>query len=293
MAAQRLLAELMSITEERPNDPRHIVVSVPWLWDPDPATARAQFAALTPASWVNPQPLSALLERDVPTVGRESLPDELVATAELGRDDLDSIRHVQDRWTEFAQISAEPDLVTTSVDATVTTLTSAAARAYPVTRAAARSALADRVTAAAAAVTTVPGSEISIGGADVRLPVIVVNRLQVAVTVDVRLSGSPAVRVPDTVRVSIGPGDTVTTWVPVTALANGPAVVKVDLLGPDGSVIGPGADLQVNVRAEWDTWVTLVAAIGLTVLVIAGGLRTIRRRRGTRAEQLAAEEAES
>jgi hypothetical protein len=289
MAAQRLLAELMSITEERPNDPRHVAATLPWLWNPDPAIAEAQLTALTGAPWVDLQPFTTLLAQEPPNIERLDLPEKSIAPAELSAAEVEAIHSDQATWTAFAQITPEPEQLTAPVDATVSVLLSAAARADHGIRDRQRLNLTNAILATTGAVSTLPGSDIRIGGSDVRLPVVVNNGLTVPVTVDIQLTAATALQVPDTVPVTVGGGDTVTAWVPVQAIANGPAVVDVQLMGPDGTMVANGTQLHVNVRAEWDTWATMVIAIGLTLIVFFGVLRTIRRRRGTRAEQMATE----
>ena len=79
--------------------------------------------------------------------------------------------------------------------------------------------------------------------------------------------------------------------VPVEArIANGEVDVAMQLYSPTGELIGSRQNVQVEVRAEWES-IGLIVIIGLVVVFLGVGiLRTIARRRRTPAEDAAASE---
>jgi len=82
--------------------------------------------------------------------------------------------------------------------------------------------------------------------------------------------------------------------VPVQArVANGEVVVAMQLFSPTGEPIGARQSVQVEVRAEWES-IGLIAIIVLVVVFLGVGvLRTIARRRRTRAAASSPDTAES
>lgn len=67
--------------------------------------------------------------------------------------------------------------------------------------------------------------------------------------------------------------------IPVHAVGSGNVDVDVVLYSPSGAVVGTGGDMQVRVRADWETVGTAVVAGVLVVLLVIGLIRTARRGR--------------
>jgi hypothetical protein len=143
--------------------------------------------------------------------------------------------------------------------------------------------LSGRVSAAAKQTTTavrVSASTINFLADSGRLQITVTNDLAVPVD-NVKLTveaSNPRLRIdsqPPVLR--IGPRSKATVTVSVTALAAGPVPLRTTLTTPDGTVIGQGADVQVNVTptGHWIYW-GLGGAAGLVLLL--GIVRTFRTR---------------
>lgn len=81
------------------------------------------------------------------------------------------------------------------------------------------------------------------------------------------------------------------TEVPVEArIANGEVDVSMQLYSPTGELIGARQNVQVEVRAEWES-IGLIVIIGLVIVFLGVGVvRTVARRRRTRTEDAAVSE---
>ncbi len=107
------------------------------------------------------------------------------------------------------------------------------------------------------------------------------NALPVAVTVYVNVRPlRPILHVEDSlIEVTIEPDSTSTASVPVEAIANGEVTVRAELRGANGRTLGDVRFVKVILQAGWETAGTLVAG-SLVVLVVGAGLvRVILRRR--------------
>ena len=68
--------------------------------------------------------------------------------------------------------------------------------------------------------------------------------------------------------------------VPVKArVGNGSVTLSVTLYSPSGVPIGTAVSLPVNVRADWETWGIGALGILFAGLIVAGIVRTVRKRR--------------
>src|SRR5690606_20249342 len=110
-AAQDLLAELAVITRERPNDSRHVLVTLPRDWAPDPEVVSAQLDALEAVPWVRLQPVAALIGLADPGIDRGTLPDREVRDAEIRAGTVAGIRQAVDRRRDLAEMVDDPDAV--------------------------------------------------------------------------------------------------------------------------------------------------------------------------------------
>ena len=128
-----------------------------------------------------------------------------------------------------------------------------------------------------------------------RFPLTVENELDQAITVriDLRPQATTRLRMSDVPAVSIGAGQLATVDVEAEAGANGTFLVDVQLVAPNGAVLG--APTVLTLRAtEYDTvaWIVIIVAGGL--LFTAVGVRLVRRiARARRRATADADEAES
>lgn len=284
-SAQDLLAELATVTRERPIDPRHLLITVPRVWEPDPAVAAAQLTALESAPWVQTAPVSTLVSLDDPAVDRGTLPPRVIAPDEVSAQELAAVGAAMDEREELAGIAEDPAGLLSGAAVERLAPASVGWRADPE----ARSMLVDlsraRTDALRSAITVEPGADVNLLATAGALPVQVVNTLEQPVTLLVGLRPADARLVAeDPVEVTIAPDSSQSVPVPVHAVQSADVNVTVELRTPGGYLIDDTSQFTVRVRAEWESIGTAVIAVLLAVGLVVGLVRTIRRgRAGTRA----------
>ncbi|WP_024286363.1 DUF6049 family protein [Cellulomonas sp. KRMCY2] len=283
-AALDLLAELAVITRERPNDGRHLLLTVPRDWQPDATIASAQLTALENAPWVRAESIDALVGASDTGVDRGTLPERDVDPAEMPPSEMAAmLAAVTDRQA-LAQVAQDPAALLGDLDAELFAPVSVAWRADPPGRASVVSRSSAISQSLRGAVTVQPIGFINLISRSGELPVQVTNTLDQPVTVVVALRPSDGRLVADEpVTVTIPAGVEQTVQIPVHAIQSADLGVVVELRTVQGTVINDQTAFTVRVRAEWEGIGTAVIGALLALGVVIGLIRTIRRgRRGTR-----------
>ncbi|MPV35812.1 DUF6049 family protein [Georgenia subflava] len=277
-ARQLLLAETAVISRERPADPRAVVLALPRDFAGDPTALADMLAALMAAPWVTPTTVSDVLATEAPALERGTLPDIEVAAGELDNAVLRAMDAVVAEAASFASITTVPDEIVEPVERAVEQVLSSAWREDPGAREDLIAAVRADVEALDTQVTALPSSTLNLINSSADLPVHVRNDLDTDVTVQVRLDPTDQrLQAPDAVTLTVPAGSQATAQVPVRAVGSGDVPVEVELLTADGREVGTSTDLQVRVRADWETVGTAVAAGLLGVLLVVGLVRTVRR----------------
>ncbi|MBC7291066.1 MAG: hypothetical protein H5T83_06985 [Actinotalea sp.] len=281
-AAQDLLAELAVITRERPTDARHMLLTAPRDWNPDPAVVDAQLSALEEAPWVRATPVTALVGAPDPEVDRGSLPRRQVSPAEVPADLLEDIAAAVTERRALAGMVADPDALVGDGELELLAATSVAWRARP----AGRSALAARSSAEtveiAESVAAAPGSDLTIIATSAGMPVRVTNTLDqdVNVLVDLR-PDSARLRSDGAVPATVPANGETVVQVPVHAIQSADVEVAIEVRTPDGVLVDDDAVIAVRVRADWEGIGAAVVGALLALGLVVGLVRSIRRGRRT------------
>ena len=133
-------------------------------------------------------------------------------------------------------------------------------------------------------VSIVTSSTINMVGGQARIPVVLRNELPSAVTVIVRaIPSNGRLVVEQNVSLTIQAESQNRAYIPVSArIGSGRVDLEVSTTDLAGNPVGTVTLLPVNVRADWEGW----GLIGLSViffgLLVAGVIRTLRRRRVAR-----------
>jgi hypothetical protein len=278
-AAGKALAELAFLAVDRQVEgaPTGAVVVLPRGWDPGEASPQGLLELLGSCNWVSLESLDA-------AIGREAAPTVSPAVASAvqtgpsapaltkltqAAEQIQALAGVTDDPVGFARGHLTGLLAPLAVTADATEREALAATALE---------LADHTLAQVKVVT---GSEVNLISDDGRVPIVVSNDLAVPVselTVALR-PNTQALRADQTATVSIASGGSATARLPVHAVANGSFTVQVELLGPDGHLIGPPSTLTMRVRAEWETVGTWAMAGVFAVILGFGIFRTVGKRR--------------
>lgn len=235
----------------------------------------AALGALTSAPWLAPTPAGDLLAK--PAAGCAQLPEERVlpgeiSAAQLARGDA----HVTTISTTAA-LTPRPADITGPVTHHAAQLAGVALRDHHAQREELSAQLTQLAEEMAGAVTVQPSSTINIISESADLPVHVHNSLPVPVGAVVELRAEDFRIVPsDPVAATIPPAASVTVAVPVQASGSGNVTVTAAVTDPVGTPIGAVQDINVRVRAGWETTGTYIIGALLGVLLLGGIARSLR-----------------
>ncbi|ROS75531.1 DUF6049 family protein [Cellulomonas sp. PhB143] len=279
---RRLMAETATIAAERPSDTRHVLVTLPRDWDPDPTAADAALDALTTTPWVTLRPVEDLLAADSSDDARAPLPQASPDPGEISTATLRSLARKHEDVAGVAAVVDDPAALTAPVDRLLVAPTSVAFRGAPATRDTA----VDTALAAAQdvvdGVQIVPGSTINLITDSGGLPVRVRNDLPQDATVTVVLTpDDPRLRVGSAPTATVAAGTEQIVEVAVTAVGSGNISAAAHLEAADGAQVGADQTFDVRLRAAWATVGTAVIAALLGLLLVAGVWRSVRRGRAS------------
>jgi len=127
----------------------------------------------------------------------------------------------------------------------------------------------------------VPGSKINLVSSQSRVPISIRN--DYGVEVRVFLWAKPValwLEMPQTTEVTIPANTTINATVPITAIANGNAEVRVYLTSFSGVRIGPTVWMQLQVERDVEPAILVTFSAIVVVLGVIGGRRMLARSRG-------------
>jgi hypothetical protein len=129
-------------------------------------------------------------------------------------------------------------------------------------------------------VSIVTSSPINMVSGQARIPVVIRNDLPSAVSVLVHSVPSNArIAVEGNIPLTVEANAQGRAYIPVTArVGSGSVDLEVSLTDQAGNRVGSIANLPVNVRADWETFGLFGLAVVFFGLIIAGVIRTVRRR---------------
>lgn len=279
-AAQDLLAELAVITRERPSDARHLLLTVPRDWDPDPDVADAQLTALEGAPWVRPASVAALVGATDPGVDRGALAEREVAPEEVDAAEVDAMAATVAERRDLAQLVEDPDTLLGDLEAEALAPLGVAWRADPRGRAAVVTTAQGLAQSLRDVVGVEPVGDLNLIARSGEFPVRVTNGLDQPVTVVVGLRPGDARLVPErSVEVTIPAQGEERVLIPVHAVQSADVDVAVELRTTQGVLVDDGTVFQVRVRADWEGIGTAVIGALLALGLVIGLIRTIRRGR--------------
>lgn len=214
------------------------------------------------------------------TVSTDSAEDRAAAVSALNED--------ADRLAQFATILERPADLTVRERISIMRLLGVGVHTKPDDFAAALKTHRDATRKTMGAVGIQPSNPILISP-KVNVPVWVRNELPYPVRVRLNVSSSDSrIDVPATTDVEAQPSSTTPVRLPLEShVANTELTLSMTLTSPTGVAIGPKQTARLTIRAEWET-IGLIVFGSLGVLLIGAGIvRTIRRRKGATAKHAA------
>ncbi|MFB7843857.1 DUF6049 family protein [Microbacterium sp. NPDC056052] len=214
------------------------------------------------------------------TVSTESAEDRAAAVSALNED--------ADHLAQFATILDRPADLTVRERISIMRLLGVGVHTTPDDFAAALDTHRKATRTTMAAVGIQPSNPILISP-KVDVPVWVRNDLPYPVRVTLNVSSSDSrIDVPATTKVEAQPSSTSRVRLPLEShVANTELTLTMTLTSPTGVAIGPAQSARLTIRAEWET-IGLIVFGSLGVLLIGAGIvRTIRRRKAAAAKHAA------
>ena len=285
LARQRFLAETGLITSELPSVSRTVVALGQLMWSPSTAFLRDTLTALSTAPWTAPATLSDLLAAEPSTVPRDrtrytredaasELPAELLARVSRQHGSLRTYRDVvsdsgvdSDRFTA-ALLRTESGIWRGDTQAASSLLVR----------------IGSQLTELKSGVRVLSRSKVNFPGEIGIIPVTIANDLSHRVSVGVRLTGNPSVRLqvtqPDVV--DLDPGQRVTIQVQAQVLGTGAVPVDVALTTPTGEIYSAPVVITVATSAysRAAAWIVGGLFLLLVILIFVNLIRRISVRRG-------------
>lgn len=286
-ARQLLLADTAVIARERPSEIRELVIALPRTEEIDGSFAADVLSALEEAPWLEPSSAADVLAAPVTELPREALSTRQVEPGEISSSEVAEADAVLERAEAVASITGNPEQMLGPVRTTLSEIFSAAWRTAPGTRTSIVSTTADAVESWHSLVAALPGSTLNLINNEAHIPVTVTNEMNQDVDVVVELTPrDPRLVAQEAVALEVPAGRSAIVQIPVTAVGSGNVSADVLLRSPEGAEIGTPAQIQVRVRADWETVGTAVLAVVLSLMFVLGLIRTVRRgrRRDTRAQ---------
>lgn len=302
-ARQWLLAQTAVLTRQRPFDRRSFVASLGR--DIRPEVLAASLQTLSQARWFSPvslpdmlasapklstlapTDLSAVLPGSPPSQGMQPLGP--AQTQLLGRS-AQTLSFTQgfaqilpanqafSSWAAAGALASASASFLTAQPAATTVGKGGARNSAPPPQTKLNSLdLIDRVTAG---VSTQPTSTINLIDKKGSLPLGVSNSLLQPITVKVDIRPSdPRLRVDKVDVITVPPQSAKSAHIPLVAIGSGDLTLQAALLSAAGAQIYRAPDIQVRVRAQWETAGTMVVASLLAVVLVFGIVRNIRKGR--------------
>lgn len=278
LARQRLLADTAVITQERPADPRHVLVTLPRNWNPDPERAQELLSALTAAPWVELEAVRTLIGAPSGQVEREPLPLKVEPGTDLDGQLVKSAKAAQTDLNEFRSIIERPDLVLPLADIQLAGIVSNGWRHSPDERDALVAEISREVKRLQNSVNVIPAGAVNLVTDAGEIPVIIKNEFHQEVSVQVRLeTDSSFLKTTQVITAEVPADSESSVLVPVEAIGNRDVEVAVNLETENGGQIGEPQTITVRVRAGWEDAGTRVIGAVLIVLFVIGIIRTVRR----------------
>ncbi|MFW2512611.1 DUF6049 family protein [Demequina sp. SO4-13] len=280
-AEARAIAESALLAEEVDGDP--VLAVLADTWRPSSAEPSAVLEALMTAPWVQPLPVSDLLDTDPVDV---ELPANLATEADLPAEDVAALVGTLEDLTTLAHATTDPDAALADWGAELLGAAEVSLRDNPGVRDAAIAAALAQAETTLASLRIAESSDLNLLAETGEIPVTVVNDLDHEVRVRVDLTSfSPNLQVLEDPTITVPANEEQAALVRVEAVSSDNVSVSVALRSTEGAPVGEGQTFAVRVRADWGNAATAVFSVVLVLLLVAGLVRTARRgRRDTRAE---------
>lgn len=281
-----LAAQLMVVGSERSAPDRTLVLTLDRGWPPTSARLSEALSALATLPLVSSRSLSAAASSEPETVTIADMPEDAERTEAVAR-----LSAREAEVASFATVLDDPTLLTGEERAEILALLAVSWRDSASDWDEALEKHDEQTTDILDSVSITATTQINMVSNQTSLPFSVRNDFDLPVTIVLQASTSSLkLSVDAAVTQTIPANSRETVRVPVQArLGNGDVSVRVQLYSPQNALIGGSVQVPVSVRADWEGIGAAVIGGLIVVLFLGGLIRTIRKRRPTKAEPLPTE----
>jgi hypothetical protein len=281
-----LAAQLMVVGSERGAPQRNLVLTLDRGWPPTAARLSEALSALATLPGVATTSLNVA---STATPGAVTVTDMAQDTARTSAATRLSAREAE--IASFATVLDDPTLLTGRERAEILALLSTSWQENTSDWTDAVAAHDEQTTATLASVSITATTQINMVSNQTSLPFSVRNDFNRPVTVVLQASTSSLkLSVDAAVTQTIPANSRETVRVPVQArLGNGDVSVRVQLYSPQNALVGGSVQVPVSVRADWEGIGATLIAVLIGGLFLGGLIRTIRKRRLSKADPSPAE----
>ncbi|ROP63478.1 DUF6049 family protein [Curtobacterium sp. ZW137] len=244
-------------------------------WPTDSARLSQALDALESTAWVSPSDLSTAA---AVTPGSLTLSSSSDSKARL--DQLRRLVQSERNLTDFASAIENPADLTAPARLTTLAASSNAWRDDDDGFVHAVDALVAKSAKTVSSVGILDGSSITLLGDRSSLPISIRNRSEYPVTVFLTVQPSNSfLRIEkNAVKVTVQADSSSRVTFPVQSVANGKVELTMSLTSATGVRIADPATVEINVQAQWETFITAAAAIAVIAIFGLGIFRNVRRR---------------
>lgn len=231
-------------------------------------------------SWTSLSDLSALLSEDPSGASRTALESDPDTDESVSADELLQAAEIVDELSILESVLTNPEAALGDYESLPLVTANSAWRGEADLRADFLDQVSGRKSEVMASLTTAPSSTINLVNSQANIPVTVLNALDQDVNVIVHLeSASTRLQADEDVEVTVPANSETTVALPVSAIGSGDVELEVELLAPDGTVVGTSSAMHMRVHADWENIGTGIVGILLALLMAFGIFRTVRRGR--------------
>lgn len=244
-------------------------------WPSDSGRLKQALDALEDTPWVSPTDLSTAAAASPGSLTLRSSSD-----SETRLDQLRRLVESERDATDFSTVLADPQELTAPTRLATLAAASNAWRSDPEGLAKTVAARSASVAKTVRSVTIVDSSSLTLLGDRSSLPISIRNSSSYPVTVYLTVQASNSfLRIEkNAVKITIQPDSSTRTTFPVESVANGKVELTMSLTSATGVRIADPATVEINVQAQWETFITAAAAIAVIAIFGFGIVRNVRRR---------------
>lgn len=290
IARQRFLAETALVASTLPADQseRTLVVAPPSpRWDPAASLVAPLLRATRTAPWLAPSTLEDVLGAPVSSTSRKRGGyGQKAKDAELSPGYMQSIARVTARLASFTSIIDDPTGISEPYSAALLRAESAAWRTDLPGGRRLITDIGDQLSGEMSLVRVLSTGTITFSGDNGRVPITISNDLDRSVTVGLKLTGQPPLRLESEplANIRIEAGRMASVDINARVIGGDPLTVEVQLLDAEQLAYSKPALISVSstAYARAAAWVVAVAFIAILVFVLVGVTRRIRKAQASR-----------